>query len=254
MRFFLEISYRGTNFHGWQRQENASSVQENIEISISNLLSNQIKIVGAGRTDTGVHANQMFAHFDYVTKIDSLESLKNKLNNYLSRDIQIININRVNDDAHARFDAISRTYRYSIISQKNPFLNDFSYLFKKKVNIEKMNIASNILIDEENFKCFAKTGSDVDNFLCNITSAYWEIDNEKLVFNITSNRFLRNMVRSIVGTLLEVGVEKMTINEFKKVIESQNRKFAGPSAPASGLFLYKIKYPSHIFVKSETKK
>ena len=125
---------------------------------------------------------------------------------------------------------------------------------KKKVNIEKMNIASNILIDEENFKCFAKTGSDVDNFLCNITSAYQEKDNEKLVFNITSNRFLRNMVRSIVGTLLQVGIEKMTINEFKKVIESQNRKFAGPSAPACGLFLYKIKYPSHIFVKSETKK
>ena len=254
MRFFLEICYKGTNFHGWQCQENASSVQEEIEICISNLLSNQIKIVGAGRTDTGVHANQMFAHFDYVNKIDSLESLKNKLNNYLSRDIQIINIHQVKDEAHARFDAISRTYRYSLISQKNPFFNDLSYLFKKKVNIKKMNTASNILIGEENFKCFARTGSDVENFLCNVTSAHWEIDNEKLVFNITSNRFLRNMVRSIVGTLLEVGVKKKTINEFKKVIKSQNRKLAGPSAPACGLFLHKIKYPSHIFVKSETKK
>ena len=254
MRYFLEICYKGTNFHGWQHQENASSVQENIEVSISNLLSNQIKIVAAGRTDAGVHANQMFAHFDYVTKIDSLESLKNKLNNYLSRDIQIINIHQVKDETHARFDAISRTYKYNLISQKNPFLNDLSYLFKYKVNIKKMNIASKILIDEENFKCFAKTGSDVDNFLCNITSAYWEIDNEKLVFNITSNRFLRNMVRSIVGTLLEVGIEKKTINEFTKVIDSQNRKFAGPSVPACGLFLHKIKYPSHIFVKSETKK
>ena len=254
MRFFLEICYKGTNFHGWQHQENASSVQENIEVSISNLLSNQIKIVGAGRTDAGVHANQMFAHFDYITKIDSLESLKHKLNNYLSRDIQIINIHQVKDETHARFDAISRTYKYNLISQKNPFLNDLSYLFKYKVNIKKMNIASKILIDEENFKSFAKTGSDVDNFLCNITSAYWEINNEKLVFNITSNRFLRNMVRSIVGTLLEVGIEKKTINEFKKVIDSQNRKFAGPSVPACGLFLHKIKYPSHIFVKSETKK
>lgn len=254
MRFFLEICYKGTNFHGWQHQENASSVQENIEVSISNLLSNQIKIVGAGRTDAGVHANQMFAHFDYITKIDSLESLKNKLNNYLSRDIKILNIHKVKDETHARFDAISRTYKYNLISQKNPFLNDLSYLFKYKVNIKKMNIASKILIDEENFKSFAKTGSDVDNFLCNITSAYWEINNEKLVFNITSNRFLRNMVRSIVGTLLEVGIEKKTINEFKKVIDSQNRKFAGPSVPACGLFLHKIKYPSHIFVKSETKK
>ncbi len=242
MRFFIDLSYKGAAYHGWQNQPNATTVQEVLEHAISTLLGEAIKIVGAGRTDTGVHALQMIAHFNYDENIDA-EQLVYKLNAFLPPDISIRSVKQVNVEAHARFDALSRAYKYYVHQKKDPFKIDSSYYFKSDLDIDKMNHASNLLLGHKNFKCFSRTHTDVKTYNCDVKTAIWERNGDHLVFTIEADRFLRNMVRAIVGTMLEIGQGKMTEKEFRSVLDSQDRSKAGPSAPAHGLFLTRIDYP-----------
>lgn len=247
MRYFIKLAYKGTDFHGWQSQPNADSVQERIEKALSILLKNSTEIIGCGRTDTGVHASQYFAHFETENLINP-EEFTYKLNALLPHTIVISEIFHVSDTAHARFDAVTRSYEYHILLENNPFLLETTWqLPHKKFDVEKMNKAAEILLHHQDFKSFSKSKTDVKNYLCIITEAYWKLDANKLTFYITANRFLRNMVRAIVGTLLEVGEHKLSISEFEQVILSQNRSEAGLSVPAKGLFLSEIKYPDSFF-------
>ena len=241
MRFFIELSYNGTNYHGWQIQPDAVSVQEKINSALSTIYQKEIEVVGAGRTDTGVHASQMFAHFDVDNDID--KNLVFKLNSILPNDIFIKNIMQVADEKHARFDAIERSYEYRIWLGRNPFLLDFSWqIHSQKPDVNRMNEAAKLLLEYEDFESFSKVKTDVYTFNCNVTQAFWKQENELLTFYISANRFLRNMVRAIVGTLLDVGLGKLTVADFKEIIESKNRSNAGLSVPAKGLFLTQIKY------------
>ncbi len=247
MRYFLELSYKGTHYHGWQYQPNAVSVQEKINEALSKILKSDINVMGAGRTDAGVHASQMFAHFDIDISFE-IEQTLFKVNSYLPDDIVIYNFIKVDDTSHSRFDATSRSYEYRIFIGRNPFLLDTTWQFyHKTLDIDKMNEAAKILLNHRNFKCFSKSKTDVKTYNCNITEAYWQQRNQLLVFHITADRFLRNMVRAIVGTLINIGLGKNTIEDFSKIIESQNRSEAGVSVPAKGLFLTKIEYPKSIF-------
>lgn len=241
MRYFLEFSYNGTNYHGWQSQPNAVSVQETINNAISLLLSEKIEVLGAGRTDTGVHASQMFAHFDYQGWFETSQ-LRHKLNSFLPKDIAIHDIIPVHDDAHARFDATKRTYEYHINTKKDVFLDGLSWFQHHQLDVDKMNEAAKILFDHTNFECFSKTGSDVGTFNCKIHRADWRIENHKLIFTVAADRFLRNMVRAIVGTLVNVGLHKVDLEGFNAIIESKDRGKAGFSVPAHGLYLTKIEY------------
>ncbi len=245
MRYFIELSYAGTRYHGWQTQPNADTVQNNIEKALSLLLRFPTPITGAGRTDSGVHARQMFAHFDTNLIFDP-NDLVYKLNSFLSHDIAIHQIFAVQDQAHARFDAVSRQYKYYIHSKKNPFLNDFSWYYKPELDLKAMNEAAKSLLFFTDFKSFSKTHTDVKTYICHIEEAYWQKENDQLVFTITADRFLRNMVRAIAGTLINVGLGKITPTDMVKIIEARNRNKAGFSVPAHGLFLEKITYPEHL--------
>ena len=241
MRYFIELSYNGKNYHGWQIQPEAISVQEKINNALSTVYQKDIQIVGAGRTDTGVHASQMFAHFDIDKLID--DNLVFKLNSILPNDIFIKAIFLVDNEKHARFDALSRSYEYKIWLGRNPFLLDFSWqIHSQKPNVTLMNKAAKLLLDYEDFESFSKVKTNVHTFNCNVTEAFWVQKDNQLTFHISANRFLRNMVRAIVGTLLDVGLEKISISDFKNIIESKNRSNAGLSVPAKGLFLTQIKY------------
>jgi tRNA pseudouridine38-40 synthase len=241
LRYFIELAYKGTNYHGWQIQPDAISVQEKINNALSTILRQQIVITGAGRTDAGVHASQMFAHFD--TTITLSENFAFKLNSILPDDIVIYSIKLVHNDAHARFDANSRSYEYKIWLGRNPFLLDSSWqLYNQQLNIQLMNQAAMILYEYEDFECFSKVKTGVHTFNCKITNALWVLNENELVFHISANRFLRNMVRAIVGTLIDIGTGKTTIDDFKNIIESKNRSNAGTSVPAKGLFLTKVEY------------
>lgn len=246
-RFFLEFSYAGTAYHGWQRQPNALSVQEVMEEALALLLKQQTPLTAAGRTDTGVHAKQMFAHFD--TDTTDLEQLIFRLNQFLPNDIAVIRIREVKPRAHARFDALSRTYEYHLNNFKSPFVQGMSYGLYQPLDVEQMNKAASILLEYEDFECFSKAHTDVKTFLCTISKAVWEKSETGLVFTITANRFLRNMVRAIVGTLIEIGLGKKNIQEMHTVIESKNRSLAGYSVPAEGLFLTHIEYPNSIYLE-----
>ncbi len=241
MRFFIEFSYNGTNYHGWQTQPNATSVQETLTKAMQTVFNKTITLTGAGRTDTGVHAKQMFAHFDLDSVFDQ-SLMIHKLNSFLPFDIAVQNIFEVTANKHARFDAKKRTYKYYINTTKNPFLAQTSWYCKTPLNIEKMNQAAKILFHYTNFECFSKTHTDVNTFNCTIFEANWENKNNTLIFTISADRFLRNMVRAIVGTLIEIGSGKKTITHFQQIIESKNRSNAGVSVPAHGLFLEKIDY------------
>jgi tRNA pseudouridine38-40 synthase len=246
LRYFIKLAYNGTHYHGWQHQPNASSVQETMNKAISTLLNTEIKVMGAGRTDTGVHASEMYAHFDYDKTIDVL-NIVHKLNSYLPKDIVIHNIIQVADDAHCRFDAVKRTYEYHINTFKDPFLQQQSYYFHQPLDVNLMNEAAQILLKHTNFQCFSKVNTDVNTFDCTIFDAHWtrgldKQESGKLVFTISANRFLRNMVRAIVGTLINIGLHKISINDFENVIKSKNRDKAGFSVPAHGLYLTKIEY------------
>lgn len=247
MRFFIELSYDGKQYHGWQNQPNAISVQEIFEHSLSTLLKSPINVFGAGRTDAGVHAKQMFAHFDYSAAFDK-KILIFKLNSFLPNDISIQNIYQVKTEAHARFDALSRTYRYIITRKKDVFNYHGSYYLKHNLDVQKMNQAAKILLDYKNFKSFSRSNTDVKTYNCNIMEAEWHEVQNQLVFKIKADRFLRNMVRAIVGTLLAIGSGKLTINEFHDIIKSKDRKMAGSSAPAHGLYLSQIQYDKNIFI------
>ena len=246
MRYFLELSYNGASYHGWQNQPNAISVQETIEHALSVLLKTKTPIVGAGRTDAGVHAKQMFAHFDVENALNK-EQLKHRLNSFLPSGIAVLNIIEVTENAHARFDAISRTYEYWISLSKNPFLSQFSYQLHYEPDIEKMNDACRVLFEYTDFQCFSKSNTDVKTYICELMQANWQWQNEKLVFTIQADRFLRNMVRAVVGTLLEVGKGNISKEDVKNIIESKNRSRAGASVPAHALYLTNIAYPKELF-------
>ncbi len=256
MRLFLQLQYNGSNYHGWQIQPNAKSVQQEIERSLSLILQEDISVVGCGRTDAGVHASKYFLHFDLDNNIEN-EKLNNiqkfiykdthqfiyKLNGILPEDIKIEKVfEPLKDDVHARFSALSRTYNYRIITQKDPFINNTSYKLQANLDIDLMNEASEILYDYSDFSSFAKTGSDNNTNLCKIYHATWKKNNHIITFTITADRFLRGMVRAICGTIISVGNKKITLDNFKQIIESKDRANAGMSVPAKGLFLSNVDY------------
>lgn len=244
MRYFLELAYFGKAYHGWQRQPSARSVQEVVENAISTLLQETIEIVGAGRTDAGVHARQLFAHFDTESQLP--EELVFRLNSFLPKDVAILNLFPVKPEAHARFDAIARSYEYHLVRNKDVFATHTAYWIRKELDVEKMNDAAKILLEYNNFKCFSRSRTDVRTYNCVIQNAYWQITDKGLIFHITADRFLRNMVRAIVGTLLQIGFGKLEVQAMHEIIKSENRSEAGASVPAHGLFLTKIEYPKSI--------
>ncbi len=241
MRYFIHLSYNGKNYCGWQRQPHSLSVQEELEKAMSLLLREPIALVGAGRTDTGVHARNYFAHFDYTPPLP--HNLVNKLNSFLPKEIAIKDIFSVSDSAHARFDATSRTYQYFISLEKNPFLYEQSYYLFQSLDISLMNEACKILFEFNDFQCFSKSNTDVKTYICELKEAHWRQEGGLLIFRITADRFLRNMVRAIVGTMIEVGNKKISLTEFRSIIESKNRSKAGFSVPGNALFLEEITYP-----------
>lgn len=244
-RYFIYLSYNGTRYHGWQIQPNALTVQETLNNAMSTMLQEEIETVGVGRTDTGVHASFFTAHFEsFKNKLDRDEKWVYKLNVILPDDIAIDKITRVSPDANARFDALSRTYKYYISKKKDPFNREFSYHLYGQLDVNKMNKVSLLLYDYADFTSFSKLHSDVKTNNCRVSLVKWEQTGNKIIFTIKADRFLRNMVRAIVGTLLEVGRGKLGINEFKKIIESKDRSQAAASAPAHGLFLTNIEYPN----------
>lgn len=246
MRYFIQFSYNGTHYYGYQRQPEQISIQEIIEKSLSLLLNKKIKTIGAGRTDTGVHAKEMFAHFDYEDDIP--ENLVKRLNSYLPSDIAIRNIFKVLNSAHARFDALKRTYKYYISTYKNPFKQEFhAQFYYYDFRIDKMNESAQLLLHYKDFTSFSKLHADNKTNNCNIYKAIWEQKEEELIFTISANRFLRNMVRAIVGTLIDVGRGKLDVENFRQIIEKKDRKFASTSAPAQGLTLVEIEYPESIY-------
>lgn len=245
MRYFIELSYNGKAYHGWQNQPNAISVQEVVEKALSTLLGERIDIVAAGRTDAGVHALQMFVHFDTSLSFNS-EDLIYKLNAFLPNDIAVHDVFEVNPESHARFDAISRTYLYRVGITKNAFNYDYAYIMKKPLQMQLMNEATKVLLGHQDFQCFSKTHTDVKTYFCDIMQAEWKQKDDELHFTIKADRFLRNMVRAIVGTLINVGLEKIRVEDLKAIIESKNRSEAGYSVPAHGLYLTNIDYPESI--------
>ncbi|MCX7861379.1 MAG: tRNA pseudouridine(38-40) synthase TruA [Bacteroidales bacterium] len=246
-RYFIDISFDGSNYAGWQRQNNALSIQQVFEEKISLKLKVPIELVGCGRTDAGVHARQFMAHFDTDIEFDT-QSFLYAMNRFLPEQLAINNIYRVKDDAHARFSAIERMYKYYILRRKNPFLRNFSYEYIAPLNVELMNLAAEMLINADDFTSFTKLHGGSKHARCKLSECRWEFDNDMLVFIIAANRFTRNMVRSIVGTLLEVGKEKITIEQFYGIINGRNRMLAGESVEAKGLFLEKVVYPEDIFI------
>lgn len=247
-RYFIYLSYRGTNYHGWQIQENATSVQSHINNALSILLNEDIRTVGAGRTDTGVHAKFYVAHFD--TKADNLDTdskFLHSLNRIVPNDIAIHEISRVKPDANARFDALRRGYEYVICRKKDPFWLGLSWFYDAQLNLENLQLATQQLFNYTDFTSFSKLGSETKTNICKIYEAEWRENENLLVFYIEANRFLRNMVRAIVGTIMDVGRGKITPEEFATIIEKRDRKLAGTSAPAEGLYLVKIEYPPHVF-------
>ena len=247
-RFFIYFSYNGAAYHGWQIQPNGISVQEVLTKALSTVLREEIEIIGAGRTDSGVHARLMVAHFELENALPKRIDLANKLNSMLPNDIAVSKIVEVKPDAHARFDAISRRYEYHVITAKNPFKTGFAARVSDKIDFNAMNNAAAVLKDYTDFTSFSKLHTDVKTNNCKISLAEWSQHDDEWIFTIQADRFLRNMVRAIVGTLFEVGRHKMTIEEFKAVIEAKNRCIAGASVPACGLYLVDIQYPENLFL------
>ncbi|XOD66928.1 MAG: tRNA pseudouridine(38-40) synthase TruA [Flavobacteriales bacterium Tduv] len=247
MRYFIELAYHGKHYNGWQIQKTGVSVEEVLEKKLSLLLRRPINIVGAGRTDSRVHAKQMFAHFDFDKEIEI--DFVRRLNTFLPRSIKVFNIHRVKNEAHARFDALSRTYKYLLSSGKNPFYEDLSWTWLNgPLCMEKMNEAADVLMHYYDFSSFCKTGGQNKTSICKIYQAHWKYREDLLCFTIEANRFLRNMVRAIVGTLVDVGRGKIDTEDFIKIIQAKDRKRAGSSAPEAGLFLTEIRYPEEIFL------
>ena len=250
MRYFIKFSYLGTEFHGSQRQPNGITVQETMEQALKMIFREDVPLTFAGRTDAGVHAREMFAHFDLTDcQLPIANNLVFRLNGILPNSIAIYDIVPVTDEAHARFTAKSRTYEYHIVDHKDPFLHDLATRVRPGLDFNAMNEAVKYLIGRQDFASFCRSNTDVKTTICDLTYAHWEVkENGHAVFTITADRFLRNMVRAVVGTLFEVGRGKMTIEQFAKVITQHTRTAAGDSAPAEGLYLTQIIYPEEIWV------
>lgn len=251
-RYFITLSYDGTAYHGWQIQPNGISVQEVLEHALSTILRESIAITGAGRTDAGVHGRMMVAHFDTELSFDCAQ-LVYKVNRLLPRDVSVSRIEPVDEDLHARFSATSRTYHYYVHSGKQPFSRQYSCVLHYSLDFDKMNEAAAYLIGKKDFKCFCKAGADVKTTICNLTEARWIPTNDEFAlttddtvtnwcFVITANRFLRNMVRAVVGTLVEVGRGRLSLEDFKKIVDNGTRSDAGESMPGNALFLWEVKY------------
>ena len=242
MRYFIDLSFDGTNYHGWQIQPNGMSVQERLQQALSTLLRTPIEVTGAGRTDAGVHARQMIAHFDMAQPVDAPQ-LAYKLNRILPRDISVQAVYEVSDDMHARFSAVSRTYHYYIHTRKDPYLRHYSCEMHYALDFDAMNRAASLLLEYDDFAAFCKAHTDVKTTLCRVTRAEWvQTSDHEWYFVITANRFLRNMVRAVTGTLIDVGRGRITLDDFRRIIESRRRTDAGESMPPQALFLEKIEY------------
>ncbi|MEO9965271.1 MAG: tRNA pseudouridine(38-40) synthase TruA [Reichenbachiella sp.] len=247
MRYFIEITYDGSNYHGWQIQNNANTVQGILNEALSKILRTEISTIGSGRTDTGVHAQMQVVHLDHEEELNE-ERLSAKLNSLLPQDIAVNKIMPVNSEASARFDAISRAYTYKMHRHKNPFLYGKSYYFSQSLDLEAMNHCCELILKWTDFEAMSKVKTEVNNFNCEIFEALWQKHNDDIEFNVSANRFLRGMVRALVGTMIEVGQGRMTLEEFKKVLESNDRTKAGRSVPAHGLYLRDIIYPKDIYL------
>ncbi|UCG29006.1 MAG: tRNA pseudouridine(38-40) synthase TruA [Bacteroidales bacterium] len=247
-RYFIHLAFRGTDFHGWQIQPNGNTVQAEMNRALSAILKENIEVTGAGRTDTGVHARKFMAHFDTNQKEIQYSRLIYQLNGILPADIAVRNIKAVKSDAHARFDAISRTYEYHIHQQKDPFLDGYSCFYPGNLNIDKLNRGAELLYDYSDFSSFSKSDTNVKTNICNVMEANWIKESHRLIFTIKADRFLRNMVRAIVGTLLDAGSDKICLAEFRRIAELKDRSAAGKSVPAHGLYQTDIEYPERIFL------
>lgn len=245
-RYFLELSYKGTNYHGWQIQANAVTVQEEVNQALGMILQAPIDTMGSGRTDTGVHARQQYLHFDSSLSLIKEDLLK-RVNAVLPKDIAANDLREVDSRAHARFSATSRSYEYYISLKKDPFEEDLSLRYQRALDLGKMNEAAAVLSDYRDFECFSKVKTKVNNFECEIKEVFWEQKERHLIFHITGNRFLRGMVRAIVGTMIEVGTGRVDLPRFRAIIESRNRGNAGISVPPHGLYLSSVSYPSEIY-------
>lgn len=242
-RYFLRLGYRGAPFHGWQIQPNAPSVQATVEEALSTVLRTPVSITGAGRTDTGVNAREMYAHFDFDGELPEKGKMLVSLNRLVGKDIAIHDIMRVADNAHARFDAKQRTYKYFVSFSKTPFFYPLSWYCPHGLDIARMNRAAELLLRTEDFTSFAKLHSDAKTNICNVTKAEWTVEGDSsAVFTISADRFLRNMVRAVVGTLVDVGRGKMTVEDFEGVISRRDRCAAGQSMPGEALFLWNVEY------------
>ena len=245
-RYFLHLAYNGADYHGWQSQPNAITVQETVEKALSRVLRRQVAIVGAGRTDTGVNARSMYAHFDVDNEIADPQRLISALNSLVGRDIAIYGIRRVADDAHARFDAVARTYKYFVTTRKSPFDYRFAWNPPYRLDVDAMDAAAARLADYIDFTSFSKLHTDVATNNCRIYEARWTAEGDRLTFTIKADRFLRNMVRAIVGTLVDVGRGKTSVDEFCRIIERKDRCAAGASVPGNALFLWQVDYPYEV--------
>jgi tRNA pseudouridine38-40 synthase len=246
-RYFIELAYNGSSFHGWQIQPNAISVQEVMNDALNKVLRKDINVVGCGRTDTGVHASYFVAHFDADEAVADTEHLVYKLNRIVGNDVVVYSVQEVDKETHSRFHATARTYHYYLRTEKNPFVKDFSFRPFYQVNVDEMNEAAKVLFDYVDFTSFSKLHTETKTNNCKILHAQWVINEDGAVFVVKADRFLRNMVRAIVGTLLEVGRGKITIEQFRKVIENKDRGEAGTSVPGQALFLVDVDYPEELF-------
>lgn len=247
MRYFLEFNYRGTAYNGWQKQNNALGVQQVLEEALAKILRMPVELTGSSRTDAGVHAEQQFAHFDLTEAVADADLLVYKLNALIPRDVAVQRIIPVGSEVHSRFAATHRKYEYRITYQKNPFLADLATQMRRNLDVSLMNEAAALLLVHNDFESFSKIHTNVNNFRCTITESRWVESGEMLVFHVKANRFLRGMVRALVGTMLEVGRRKITVHDFEQIILSRNRKNAGAQAPAEGLFLVEVGYPGSLF-------
>jgi tRNA pseudouridine38-40 synthase len=246
MRYFIELSYRGTAYHGWQAQANGISIQTTIEAALSQRFGRPMYILGSGRTDAGVHAEQQFAHLDVSELLPLSDALIYSLNCILPDDIAIHTIFPVRPTDHARFSATSRYYQYHITRHKNVFQNGLTYHFRPELNEELMNVACQRLLQTTDFKSFSKARADVTNFLCRLDMAHWQRTGDRLTFHIKANRFLWGMVRTIVGTMVEIGQGRMSLDQFDAIIQAKDRTVAGRAAPANGLYLMEVTYPAEV--------
>lgn len=241
MRYFFEIAYNGSRYHGWQRQENAVTVQQRVEEAFFTIFRQKLPVTGSGRTDAGVHCRQQYFHIDYEGELPL--NMMHRLNSYLPRDITLRTYRKVPEGMHARFSAVSRTYEYHIAAIKDPFATDQAFYLSRPLDTGSMNAAAQRLLGEKDFRAFSRVKTDVNHFICTVGEAQWQRGENRLIFSITASRFLRGMVRAIVGTLLQVGLGKIPPEDIDRIIKSKDRRQAGASAPAHGLFLTGVVYP-----------